>query len=394
VASTPAAYPAGASSPRTFLVNQLNWGGNTWDHHWEFSRILGTVAARIPTSQQTGFALDYQWNLNPNDYHADGSSKAPDWIAGVAIKTTTNRSGVAISPYTTRNVLDYINAHPGTRGIDPRALAALNPSELNQAEAETRDCLSGCDPTTDSSCRCYNYFSPQDTSSNGTLGQGTDQPFGLVDLSVGEYYWAANQWQACSWSNDWALPKMGYQFSHNTILDWSKAPYNGTATASNGAYLTSTPYRVAANLGYNQGFRCPTWNLCQQNGNTVSHRAIALPYSYSGSFVLGGYYDLNIWGPATNCPGLPGNILCKQLFCGQVASVGAFDSLTHDWWSCTGSNCHTSGSNWQLTCQGQYKCPFQVTDQDLYIVATDALGSSQISGPPYDLSWFVSNAGL
>jgi hypothetical protein len=185
---------------------------------------------------------------------------------------------------------------------------------------------------------------------------------------------------------------MGYQFVRNEIFDWSKAPYNGSATSA--AYMTSTPYKVAANLGSNQGFRCPSWNLCQQNGSTISHRAIALPYFYSGSFVLGTHNDIWIWGPATDCPALPGGALCKQLFCGQVAVAGELDQNPHDFWSCTGSNCHTSGSNWQLTCQGQYHCPFQVTDQDLYIVATDPSGFSQIPGPPYDLSWFVSNAGL
>jgi hypothetical protein len=185
---------------------------------------------------------------------------------------------------------------------------------------------------------------------------------------------------------------MGFKGIDYTLVDWSRAPYDGSGITS--AVLTTTPYKVAANLGSNQGFRCPSWNLCQQNGSTISHRAIALPYYYSRSFFLDSHYAIWIWGPATDCPALPGGTLCKQLFCGQIAVVGMTDMTPHDFWSCTGGNCNTSGSNWQLTCQGQPFCPYQVTDQDLYVVAVDASGSSQIPGPPYDLSWFVSNAGL
>jgi len=231
----------------------------------------------------------------------------------------------------------------------------------------------------------------QDTSSNGTLGSGTDQPIGLVDLTAG-WYDSADSFGVCSWSKDWALPKMQSAFFHNVIYDWSKAPYNGSAI--NSVYLTTTPYRVAANLGYYQGFRCPTWNLCQQNGSTVTHRAIALSYRYSGGFVLGYPSDLWFWGPATDCPALPGGARCRQLFCGQVTAAQRVDTTPQDWWSCSGGSCDKSGSNWQLACQGQANCAFQVVDQDLYIVATDPSARSQIPGPPYDLSWFVSNAGL
>ena len=76
------------------------------------------------------------------------------------------------------------------------------------------------------------------------------------------------------------------------------------------------------------------------------------------------HYDMYIWGPATDCPALPGGTVCKQLFCGQVAVFGSTDGLARDWWSCTGATCNTASGNWQQACQGLQRCTFQVTDQD------------------------------
>src|SRR5229473_231738 len=108
LASKPSTFDPTTNSPATFFLNQVQWGPNVWNKHWEFPHGLGAVAARIPLLEQTGFAKDYQWNLNPNDWHASGVSKVGDYIAAVAVKTATNRNGVNISPYNTRHVFDRL----------------------------------------------------------------------------------------------------------------------------------------------------------------------------------------------------------------------------------------------------------------------------------------------
>jgi hypothetical protein len=54
-----------STSPRTFMLNKLTWGPNTWDHHWEWASSLGPIQKRIPAAEQNGFAQAAAWNLNP-----------------------------------------------------------------------------------------------------------------------------------------------------------------------------------------------------------------------------------------------------------------------------------------------------------------------------------------
>src|SRR5262249_4583940 len=98
----------GTSSYRTWVLPKLVWGENTWDHHWEWAAGLSPVQKRIPAALQSGFAHDDAWNLTPRDYHADGRTKAADYVAGIVLKTTTWRSGVNVSPYNTRSVQNYM----------------------------------------------------------------------------------------------------------------------------------------------------------------------------------------------------------------------------------------------------------------------------------------------
>jgi hypothetical protein len=94
------AVKSGTLSPRPFWVNQVRWGANTWNRHFEFARAgLGAISAT--PSVLNGYTSPDAWNLNPNDLHADGSSKFPDYVAAMALKTATTRNGVPISPYTT-----------------------------------------------------------------------------------------------------------------------------------------------------------------------------------------------------------------------------------------------------------------------------------------------------
>src|SRR5260370_638625 len=165
LASKPSTFDPTTNSPATFFLNQVQWGPNVWNKHWEFPHGLGAIAARIPLLEQTGFAKDYQWNLNADDWDASGVSKVGDYIAAVAVKTATNRNGVNISPYNTRHVFDRLRNGPVTPSLDTVAFAALvDPGELNQGEVEKRTCDKA------DQALCFGYYNRPDMASTGTIG--------------------------------------------------------------------------------------------------------------------------------------------------------------------------------------------------------------------------------
>src|SRR5262249_25510926 len=248
---------AGPSSPATFFFNQIQWGPNTWSKHWEFPHGLGAVVSRIPGLAQTGFAKDYQWNLNPNDSHADGRSKASDYIAAVGVKTATNRNGVNISPYNTHHVIDFFNVNPTSAPLDTLAYAGLvDPGELNQSEVERRSCGTG-DPSL-----CFGYFSKPDVASTGTTGHSG---YGVVDITVGPYY--GNNPDTCSWSRDWGFSGFDV-FQGGSVRP--PPPIGGSSPGFLDNYpvaLANSAFTVAVNLGDNEIARCPSWSVCQTSGS-------------------------------------------------------------------------------------------------------------------------------
>jgi len=99
------AHPTGDTiaslSRRSFFSRGLVWGPNTWSTHWEFTHNhVGAIIERAePGQTPNGFTSNNAWNLNPLDYHADGTLKDLDYVAALGLKTSTDRSGVAISVY-------------------------------------------------------------------------------------------------------------------------------------------------------------------------------------------------------------------------------------------------------------------------------------------------------
>jgi len=387
---------SGAYSPRTFVVNNVTWGSNVWDHHWEFAG-WGVISNRIDPAYQTGYAQDTAWNLNPNDYHGDGTSKAVDWIAAVTVKTSTNGNGVHITPYNTRDVQNAAcgqNYSTSTLfptsctqvagNIDPRYLASLNPSELNQGEAETRSCGANTNS-------CFNYNSYVDTLSQGVIGTGSGSTFpGLPDLRPGAFYVNAANAGTCSWAKDWGLSGIAGN-GYTKIINWSASPYDGSKTST--YTLPTSKYKVAANLGNLENSRCPTWQLCS-SGRTGLHRTVLLPYDASWN-LLPATATKFAASPYTACAAQPRGEACKQLLCGSAAAVSTADGSAVDWYQCSGPNCDSYYGSWTLTCQNQSSCTVSMADQDTFIVSLPTSLEAQVAadGVSADLGWTVANGG-
>ncbi|MBK6849221.1 MAG: hypothetical protein IPG96_17370 [Proteobacteria bacterium] len=200
------ALKRGTQSPRPFYISSLTWGNNTWTHHFEFLNAgLGSIAARFPVGSQTGYALDEAWNLNPRDTHSDGTSKRAAYLGALALKTSTNRNGVYVSPYKNANV------------TGAKAFVA---SELNQ-----------CEP---------GYKTYPDVAADGTLEQTI-----LPKLWVNDWY--ANPYNGCSWAQDWALPTA------------AQTTVSGCTTFD---IKTANPFQLGLNLHDSAQRRCPTWQAC------------------------------------------------------------------------------------------------------------------------------------
>ncbi|MBK9262298.1 MAG: hypothetical protein IPM54_21140 [Polyangiaceae bacterium] len=162
------AHPTGDTiaslSRRSFFARQLVWGPNSWSTHWEFvhNHIGALLEKAEPGGVPTGFTSNNAWNLNPPDYHADGTLRELDYIAAVGLKTSTDRSGVAISVY---------------NNADQTGGKSFDANELNQ-----------CEPG-------YNV---PDLASTGTFQNDV-----LIDMQVAPWY-EAN----CDWATDWGLPQL------------------------------------------------------------------------------------------------------------------------------------------------------------------------------------------
>jgi len=366
------------NSPRTFLLNSFKWGDNIWNHHWEFPAGLGSISARISPDTQTGFAHDYAWNMNPNDFHADGSSKALDYIASVGVKTATNRSGVNISPYNTHNLQDFWASNPGAV-VDSLALAQLNPSEMNQGEVEIRGCAVG-NPSL-----CFHYLKYADVASDGTVGGagGNSDFYALINISVGPWY--TNAYSVCSWAADWNLagaPTGGF----SSVIDWSA---NLDGSVAKVAKLFTGDYRVAVNLASIETERCPSWNLCEGSTQTGAHDA-ALFALDSDQTLLSGAVRFSYSSKLPCSPGNAGN-LCQGFLCGEPVAMASSDGLSGDWWLCSGDNCATSGDNWQLACRNQTDCVITMADTNLIVVRMPSAVRSQYLANPTNLSNAYAN---
>ncbi|MBK8482340.1 MAG: hypothetical protein IPL40_14445 [Proteobacteria bacterium] len=152
----------------------------------------------------SGYALDYAWNLNPRDVHAGTSTKKEaDYLAAVALKTATSRSGVAVSPYNRANL---------TGG------QSFSANELNQGET--------------------GYRTYPDLASKGTPQRHRHRPQGLP--------WYT---QNCKWASDWGRPELTPQ----SVAGASVFPIG---SASNQALL-------GLNIGDTTPRRCPSFATCE-----------------------------------------------------------------------------------------------------------------------------------
>jgi hypothetical protein len=388
------------SSPRSFLINKVALGQNTWSHHWEFPAGLGAISGRIAPADQTGFAQDDAWNLNPNDFHADGSSKVLDYIAALGVKTATNRNGVNISPYNTHNLEDYWVAQPGAV-VDSLQLALLNPSEMNQGEVEIRSC-----GTPDSS-QCFDYLLYPDVLSDGTVGNGppglmnqdllsgyagavaptSGSDFaGVINISVGPWYESASSF--CSWKTDWNLPTAPTN-TFSSVIDWS-ASADGTVVKPD--TLFTAPYKVAINLGSHETQRCPTWNLCDTNTQSPNS-AWLLALDVNGAVIpraVGFSYDSHI-----ACPDVNAISQCQGFLCGTPIAVQSNDGTAGDWWLCSGGSCGLSPDNWELVCPNQTACVTTMADDDTVVVRVpvpNPTGPNATNDPNFLSVAFNSNA--
>ncbi|HKD41163.1 MAG TPA: hypothetical protein VKB87_12840 [Myxococcaceae bacterium] len=361
IASKPVADPLSANlSPATFFVNQIQWGPNVWNKHWEFPDGLGAISARIAGNEQTGFAKDYQWNLNPNDWHRTGGPKAPDYIAAVGAKTATNRNGAYVSPYNTQHLTEYFSRISGfvSPPLDTLAYAAqLDPSELNQGEVETRSC-DNHDPS-----QCFTYFQKPDIAALGTVGT---HGYGVVDISVGPFYSSSSD---CSWQADWGFPS----FSTFTAGYVKPEPVLGTEIidAQTGTIsgptlpLINSLFKVAINLGDNELPRCPSWNLCQTSGTQPIVHLYGLDFQLTVQGIMTSGVRFSAPPPgATNCSH-PGTYWCEQVLCGRSLAVESSDRLPdgtpqrRDWWF-RSVPAGIQPGNWQLACSNISSCSVPV----------------------------------
>jgi hypothetical protein len=435
---------ARGNSPRTFIIPGFNWGPNRFDHHWEFPN-LGAVAQRIPSGQQTGFALDTAWNLNPNDFHADMSSKALDYIAALALKTNTNRNGVQITVYNNRGIQDYLDANPSATA-DPFVLARQNPAELNQGEAEVRSCASS-GPTVNpdnsinqSSSECFTYFNYIDSLSTGNVGTGADGlgalVWGVVDTKVDWWYssrahvfgtygdntacTADSQCSvgqscidgycnvpACPWQTDWSVPTVRSEWRPNVIdhsMSWVYNSTTGQWDDHGGAPMqlhaphrlnwdgTPQTYRVAVNLGQAEQRRCPTWSLCDGATAIGNHMAVFVPYDQNWSPLQPGQPSSIAvsYHSAVACP--PGvQQACGEYLCGQPVIAHTVRNADHspnpvDWWVCGGPECRQGTGDWQLGCTNTDRCALTMGDRDVYVLT--------VSNTQYDLVMADTAGGL
>ncbi|MEM9489566.1 MAG: hypothetical protein AAGC55_10505 [Myxococcota bacterium] len=221
------AYRDLRSGPRTFFARSITWGMTTWDAHYEFVWAgLGAISERIADDEITGFARTVAWGLNPNDSHADGRSKARDYLAAVALKSTTYGSGIAISPY---NV----------------ATGSFDPEKLNSGEVVEPDGMS--------------FYQIPDLASTGRIVDGV-----LIDVHRGPSAGAPGI-NGCPWDRGWNIP----------IADTTTIPMPDLPSGDEERYVDLTSpvgYVLAANIADSSRFgsRCPSHRLTCNPDKNVS----------------------------------------------------------------------------------------------------------------------------
>jgi hypothetical protein len=404
-------------SPRSFFVKNLTWGQNTWSRHWEWKNVLQAVSTRdwLPS----GFASDNAWNLNPNDFHSDASSKGPTYLAAIALKTLTNRSGVHVSPYHTRNVQDAYAANP-LAVLDTLALAAQRPGELNQGEIETSSC--GTSPYPSAGCTDYfSYFESASEGKAGTCNSATcvGDMVGVIDTKISQYYQnlANSDPVICSYGADWKVSTSDVTANATGILpiqgkNWA-ADRTGATSRTVRVPLTTVPYALAINRATSEVQRCPSWKLCD---NAVLHNVFLIAYNANwtkltslrdppfktslaasyvrfGGFLNGGDFPFDT---KARCDGNPRPAVntsdpCLGFYCGMpIPAVTANKDLV-DWYVCSGSSCGDAAQTnnvWTLACSGTYKCSIPMRSDDTYIVA---LPTSLRSTAFANLAWARNN---
>jgi alpha-tubulin suppressor-like RCC1 family protein len=192
--------------PRTFITAMLTWGSVGWNAHFEYLWSgLGSISQR--TSPPDGYAHPLAWNLNPDDLDWQGRSKAKTYLAAVALKTTTNRNGVPLSP-------DTLPPGDTTHGAtDLYACEMVSPTET--------------------------YFDNGDVASTGDI---------INSYLVHEHYGGKNATdESCDYAENWKIP-LG-------IMDPYNQGANGWCTPFN--MQPGSKYRLGVTKKDGAEMRCP-----------------------------------------------------------------------------------------------------------------------------------------
>jgi hypothetical protein len=232
-------------SPRPFIAGSLTWGGNTWTHHFELLHGVGSILERTDPETglaPSGYALDRAWNVNPANAAADLRDKRADYLAALAVKTSTNRNGVRVSPYNFAN---------RTGGVAP------NPGELNQ-----------CEP---------GYQATPDVASTGAIENGI-----LIHLVTNHWYQDPGANQQCKWAQDWGL---------------AEGTVQATTAADGSACKVLVPDGAQTFMGLNladtENRRCPTWVACPPGSRCP---AVAITAGRSVAYALAPEGTVSWWG--------------------------------------------------------------------------------------------------
>lgn len=322
------------NSPRPFFAKSLTWSGYTWSKHFDMLKITGAIAERIPAGLQDGYAHDYAWNSNPNDYDWLGNSRATEYVAFLGLKTATNRSGVHVSPYNYHNIT---------------ASLPFLASELN--EGENSDA---------------NYSQP-DIASLGTMVNQTTalgpEPTYLIDLGM------QGPIANCTWNADWRVP--------SRLTSSRTTPYWSGFTSGFGLNRAST-----------ESPRCPTWQQCDNGGasmlvvqlsgdidrTTASTQLPGVPFYPRVKTNLGHDFRCFSNDEDKSNPGHTHYATCAmQVMCGTPVTVYANHSQVPFITTDTPGSAYNSTASWGngLCADGRSSCTFTITQDTNLVVSVN-----------------------
>src|SRR5262249_24502416 len=251
---------------------------------------------------------------------------------------------------------------------------------------------------------CTDYFTGFDLLSNGQIGDGTNDLYGLVDITASQGYYnlAHTSPVQCSWQTDWNLPI----YSAVDITGGINWAANSSGSSLKSLRLANTAFRLSVHRAAGEISRCPTWSLCSGASSTTAHNVALIAFDESwnklpgvrsfpwyGSYLQFGSppYDSHV--PCSS--GLVTSNACEGFMCGQPVPAVTSNGALVDWYVCSGPTCrdYSNTSGWQLACQGTATCRVTMAGDDTYIVSLPVSFRADITWHPDWLTWSL-NYGL